>query len=203
MPSILSRPSFFGYGFLARSFQGVDWLTGFPLHFPNKSEMQTYFWMMLASCILWIQRYLNITKGLTRLRYILVIFYIFYCHWGEECRSLYRELRCDRNSLYGGSIVQATAANMQTAICVGPFSLLKISMHLSLGIPCEQALLLGRASRERASEGPFLCPSRLRRSLARSRETCFARPNRRACSQASLGMAVLPWLPSHKKQCSK
>ena len=37
---------------------------------------------------------------------------------------------------------------------------------------------IGRASRERA------CPSRLRRSLACSRETRFARPNRRACSQA-------------------
>ena len=32
---------------------------------------------------------------------------------------------------------------------------------------------------------PFLCPSRLRRSLVRSRETRFARPNRRACSQAN------------------
>ena len=28
----------FRYGSLARSFQEVDWLTGFPLHFPNKSE---------------------------------------------------------------------------------------------------------------------------------------------------------------------
>ena len=32
---------------------------------------------------------------------------------------------------------------------------------------------------------PFLCPSRLRCSLVRSRETRFARPNRIACSQAS------------------
>ena len=32
---------------------------------------------------------------------------------------------------------------------------------------------------------PFLCPSWFRRSLARSRETCFTRPNRRACSQVS------------------
>ena len=31
---------------------------------------------------------------------------------------------------------------------------------------------------------PFLCPSRLRRSLARSCETRLTRPNRRACSQA-------------------
>ena len=44
-----------------------------------------------------------------------------------------------------------------------------------------------RASRERASEGPpFRCPSRLRRSLARSRETRFTRPNRRACFQANI-----------------
>ena len=50
-------------------------------------------------------------------------------------------------------------------------------------IAWEQALLFGRASRERASEGsPFPCPSRLPRSLVRSRET---HPNRRACSQAS------------------
>lgn len=69
--------------------------------------MQAYFWMMLASCTLWIQRYLNMTKGLTGFRYILVIFYIFYCYiyWEEECRSFYRELRYCRNSLYGGSIV--------------------------------------------------------------------------------------------------
>ena len=52
-------------------------------------------------------------------------------------------------------------------------------------LACKQALLFGRAkrvSRERAR----LCPSRLRRSLGRSRETRFARPNRRACSQATI-----------------
>ena len=38
---------------------------------------------------------------------------------------------------------------------------------------------------EIVASSPFLCPSRLRRSLARSRETRFARPNRRACSQAN------------------
>ena len=56
------------------------------------------------------------------------------------------------------------------------------------GLACEQTLLFGqatRAPRERASKGP--CPSRLRRSLARSRETRFTRPNRRACSQAIPG----------------
>ena len=50
-------------------------------------------------------------------------------------------------------------------------------------IACEQALLFGQAkqaSRERASEGP-----RFRRSLARSSETRFTRPNGRACSQAN------------------
>ena len=47
-------------------------------------------------------------------------------------------------------------------------------------LACERALLFGqakRASRERASEG-------LRRSLARSPENRFTRPNRRACLQA-------------------
>ena len=39
-------------------------------------------------------------------------------------------------------------------------------------------------ARTRERGAPFLCPSRLRRSLARSRETSFTRPNRRACSQA-------------------
>ena len=34
------------------------------------------------------------------------------------------------------------------------------------------------------ASSPFAGPSRLRRSLARSRETRFTRPNRRACSQA-------------------
>ena len=34
------------------------------------------------------------------------------------------------------------------------------------------------------ASSPFLCPSRVRRSLARSRETRLTRPNRRACSQA-------------------
>ena len=37
---------------------------------------------------------------------------------------------------------------------------------------------------EIVASSPFLCSSRLRRSLARSRETRFTRPNRRACSQA-------------------
>ena len=44
-------------------------------------------------------------------------------------------------------------------------------------LACEQALLFGqtkRASRERASEGPFPCASRLCRSLTRSRETRFS-----------------------------
>ena len=55
------------------------------------------------------------------------------------------------------------------------------------------------ASRERASEGP----SRLRRSLARSRETRFTRPNRRACSQAIelLIMATLLSTQLFKELC--
>ena len=50
-------------------------------------------------------------------------------------------------------------------------------------IACEQALLFGQAkrvSRERPSEG-----TRLRRSLARSSETRFNRPDGTACSQAN------------------
>ena len=35
------------------------------------------------------------------------------------------------------------------------------------------------------ASSPFLCPLRLCRSLARSRETHFTRPNRRACLQAN------------------
>ena len=62
-------------------------------------------------------------------------------------------------------------------------------MLLSVSIVArKQALLFGqpkRASRERASEG-------LRRSLARSRKTCFTRPNRRACSQAMSIAATSP-----------
>ena len=52
-----------------------------------------------------------------------------------------------------------------------PLSCLSSSEKLA----CEQALLFGQAK----------CPSWLRRSLARSRETRFTHPNRRACSQAS------------------
>ena len=38
---------------------------------------------------------------------------------------------------------------------------------------------------EIVASSPFLCPSRLCRSLARSCETRFTRPNMRACSQAT------------------
>ena len=37
---------------------------------------------------------------------------------------------------------------------------------------------------EIVASSPFLCPSRFRRLLARSCESCFTRPNRRACSEA-------------------
>ena len=57
-------------------------------------------------------------------------------------------------------------------------------------VACEQALLFGRARRAREN-ARARGPSRLRRSLARSRETRFARPNRRVCSQA---MAPVPEL---------
>ena len=45
---------------------------------------------------------------------------------------------------------------------------------------------------EIVASSPFLCPSRLRRSLARSRETRFTRPNRRACSRSNLMTLALP-----------
>ena len=50
----------------------------------------------------------------------------------------------------------------------------------------------GRERRAYNDRSPFLCPSQLRRSLARSRAARFARPNRRACLQAS----KLPSSPS-------
>ena len=46
-------------------------------------------------------------------------------------------------------------------------------------------------SREIVASCPFFCPSRLRRSLARSRETRFAHPNRRAFSQAKKESIIL------------
>ena len=49
---------------------------------------------------------------------------------------------------------------------------------------------------EIVASSPFLCPSRLRRSLARSRETRFTRPNRRACSRANLVTLALPKISS-------
>ena len=67
--------------------------------------------------------------------------------------------------------------------CVPSFALCLKGLTEIYLLACEQGLLFRQAkwaSRERASEGP----SRLRRSLARSRETRFTRPNRRACSQA-------------------
>ena len=59
-------------------------------------------------------------------------------------------------------------------------------------LPCEQALLFGRVKRvsqERAS-------GRRSPSLARSREACFACPNRRACSQA---MELPAWATKEKR----
>ena len=55
----------------------------------------------------------------------------------------------------------------------------------TVGVACEQALLfwlVKRVSRERVSE-------RRSPSLTRSREAGFACPNRRACSQATVGEA--------------
>ena len=55
-----------------------------------------------------------------------------------------------------------------------PGKLIRVQIKDSV-LACEQALLFGQAKR----------PSRLCRSLVRSRETRFTRPNRRACSQAN------------------
>ena len=49
-----------------------------------------------------------------------------------------------------------------------------------------------------------LCPSRLRHSLARFRETRFARPNRRACSQAKKeSIILLQWCVKSVKESNK
>ena len=66
-----------------------------------------------------------------------------------------------------------------------------LSWAFTSNLACEQALLFGQAkqaSRER--------PSRRPRLLARSRETRFTRPNRRACSQATSNSSAIPnlWL---------
>ena len=59
-------------------------------------------------------------------------------------------------------------------------------LNLPAELACEQALLFGRVSRERAGENcSFLSPS-----LARSREAHFACPNRRVCSRAKSSLAV-------------
>ena len=52
---------------------------------------------------------------------------------------------------------------------------------------------------EIVASSPFPCPSRLRRSLARSRETLFIRPKRRACSQATL-FPILTFCPAQPDQ---
>ena len=61
-------------------------------------------------------------------------------------------------------------------------------------LACEQALHLGdivKSTRARGDATAGAGPSRFRRSLARSRAARFARPNRRACSQAKMMLAVL------------
>ena len=95
------------------------------------------------------------------------------------------------------------------------FSLLTCNSCIAPPIACEQALLsrwAKRAPRERASEGPrnpkgVLGPSRPHHSFVRSRETRFARPKRRACSQVTapthsltheelrLGNKFTAWVP--------
>ena len=72
--------------------------------------------------------------------------------------------------------------------------------RFSLWIACEQALLFGRASGERASEGPRklsfpLPPAASPLARAFSRDSLRS-PNRRACSQASLWSGL--WWPFHR-----
>lgn len=107
-----SLSAIFGYRSLARSFHVVDWLTGFPLHFPNKSEKCRH---ISGWCLPLVFSGYSGTS-IWRTGYTVLIIIIFYCYQEEECRSLYRELRCYRNSLYGGPIMQATATNMQTVL---------------------------------------------------------------------------------------
>ena len=88
----------FGYGSLSRSFQGVDWLTGFPLHFPNKSEKCRHIsgWclpLVFSGCS--VPQY---NEGINGVSFILVIFYIFYCHRGEDFVMI--EIRCMEVPLY-------------------------------------------------------------------------------------------------------
>ena len=64
-------------------------------------------------------------------------------------------------------------------------SVVEQNIYIYSSLRASSAVWASEASLARTHErGPILCHSRLRRSLTRSRETCFARPNRRACSQA-------------------
>lgn len=72
------------------------------------------------------------TNGLTGFRYTVLIIIIFYCYQEEECRSLYRELRCYRNSLWRSHYVSNgyKYADCVVSMRFGPFYFLEISMHL-------------------------------------------------------------------------
>ena len=64
-------------------------------------------------------------------------------------------------------------------------SLAQVKILIS-GEPASKLSDLGKRSEPRENaRARDLCPSRPLRSLVRSRETCFTRPNRRACSQAN------------------
>ena len=58
--------------------------------------------------------------------------------------------------------------------------------RFNLWLACEQALLFGQAKRASRERACLTVNGGHRRSLARSRAARFARPNRRACSQANL-----------------
>ena len=72
------------------------------------------------------------------------------------------------------NLVAGFQANLALLILQADYSRRRQSTIRLLSLPVE-------GGRRKADS---LRPSRLRRSLARSRETRFTRPNRRACSQA-------------------
>ena len=89
----------------------------------------------------------------------------------------------NRSSLPLCQVAMFSTSPMSTK-CDRALLLCEHSLRASSPIWASEASL----ARTRERGAPFLCPSRLRRSLARSRETRFTRPNRRACSQASANM---------------
>ena len=91
----------FGYGSLSRSFQGVDWLTGWLVFlFIFQINLRNAGIFLNDACLLYsldaaIPQY---NEGINGVSFILVIFYIFYCHRGEDFVMI--EIRCMEVPLY-------------------------------------------------------------------------------------------------------